>query len=62
MTLATLFTLVVVLLVIGFVVWLIELAPVSATIKRIIQGCVIFFVILWVLLTVIRPLLSKVGG
>lgn len=42
-------TLLVTLVVIGFILYLIQLAPLDATIKRIIQAVALLIVILWVL-------------
>jgi hypothetical protein len=44
----------IVLLVIGFLLWLIMRAPIDATIKTIIQWFVIVVVVLW-LLTILFP-------
>lgn len=41
--------LLVTLVVIGFILYLIQLAPLDATIKRIIQAFALLIVILWVL-------------
>jgi len=46
----SLFSLVLVLVVVGFFLWLISLIPqIDATFKKIIYGVVIFFTVLWIL-------------
>lgn len=62
MTLTALFTIVLVLLCVGFALWLIGKAPLGATVKQIIQGVFVFAAIIWVLWTFVRPLLAKVGA
>lgn len=45
----SLVSLVVALIIVGFCLWLVSLLPIDGTIKTIINGVVIFFVIIWVL-------------
>lgn len=37
------------LAVIGFALWLLQMVPMDATIKRIIYGVIIFFVLIWLI-------------
>lgn len=48
-TLGLIGTIIIALLVVAFIVWLIEKAPVNATIKQIIQGIIILLVIIYVI-------------
>ena len=45
----SLISLLVVLILVGFALWLVQQIPIDATIKRIIQGVVILFIVLWLL-------------
>ena len=47
----SLISLILALVVIGFALWLLQQIPIDATIKRIIQGIVILFVVIWLLQT-----------
>lgn len=40
---------VVALIIIGFCLWLVQMLPIDGTIKTIINGIVILFVIVWIL-------------
>lgn len=42
-------SIIILLVVIGFALWLVEQIPMDATIKRIIQGIAILLIVLWVL-------------
>jgi hypothetical protein len=45
----SLISLVVALIIIGFCLWLVQMLPIDGTIKTIINGIVILFVIVWIL-------------
>lgn len=53
-------TLVIVLLFVGFALYLITLLPIDATIKKIIQALIVFFAIIYVLKAL--GLLARLGG
>lgn len=56
-----LLTMVIVLIVVGILLWLVDLIPMDATIKRIIRILVIIVVVLWLLKAIgLFAYLSKV--
>lgn len=51
-----LLSLIVLLLLVGFALWLAEQLPIDATIKRVVRGLVLFVVVLWLLNLFVGPI------
>lgn len=54
MNLSIIINIVLALLIAGFAFWLIEFIPVDGTFKKIAKGVIIFAMVLWIIVTLVR--------